>query len=276
MADPENQLVSLDKAGIRRGDTWPVRGVTLSVARGEIVTLIGPNGSGKSTTVKLALGIVSPDEGTASRARGLRVAYVPQTLAIDWTLPLSVTRFLHLTGAITEDEAKEALTATGIPQLAGAQMQTLSGGEFQRALLARAMCRKPDLLVLDEPVQGVDFNGEVALYELIAKIRDRLGCGILMVSHDLHIVMAATDRVICLNGHVCCEGSPSAVADAPAYRQLFGGRGSPAHAIYQHSHDHTHLPDGRVKHADGTITESCHPDDGHHHHHDHEEHDHAR
>ncbi len=150
-------------------------------------------------------------------------------------------------------------------------MRNLSGGEFQRALLARAICRKPDLLVLDEPVQGVDFSGEIALYDLIRRIRDDLGCGVLLISHDLHVVMAATDHVICLNGHVCCQGAPTAVASSPAYRQLFGARADATLAVYEHHHDHTHLEDGRVLHADGTITRHCHPDDGHHDHaHDHD------
>ena len=143
-------------------------------------------------------------------------------------------------------------------------MRTLSGGEFQRTLLARALARNPQLLVLDEPVQGVDFSGEIALYELIGSIRDRLGCGVLLISHDLHVVMAATDRVICLNGHVCCEGTPSAVATSDEYKKLFGERGAAAFAVYAHHHDHTHLEDGRVLHTDGTVTDHCHPDDGHH------------
>ena len=260
-------LVSLAGAGVFRDGRWLVRGVDLAVHPGEIVTLIGPNGSGKSTTAKTALGILSPDEGRAERRAGLRVGYVPQKLSIDWTLPLTVERFLALTGKVERTASMSALEATGIPHLAGAEMRNLSGGEFQRALLARAICRKPDLLVLDEPVQGVDFSGEIALYDLIGRIRDDLGCGVLLISHDLHVVMAATDHVVCLNGHVCCQGAPTAVASSPAYRQLFGARADATLAVYEHHHDHTHLEDGRVLHADGTITEHCHPDDGHHHDH---------
>lgn len=257
-------LVKLDGAGIFRNGRWLVRGVTCAVDPGEIVTLIGPNGSGKSTTAKMALGILPPDEGSAIRRQGLRIAYVPQSLAIDWTLPLSVDRFLRLTGPISKAEAATALAATGVGHLARAEVRTLSGGEFQRVLLARAIARKPDLLVLDEPVQGVDFTGEIALYDLIKSIRDRLNCGVLLISHDLHVVMAATDRVICLNGHVCCSGTPTAVASSAEYKALFGARAASTLAVYEHSHDHTHLPDGRVQHADGTITDHCHPGDGHH------------
>lgn len=257
-------LVTLRAAGVERGGTWLVRGIDLAVRPGEIVTLIGPNGSGKSTSAKLALGILSADEGQVTRRRGIRIGYVPQKVAIDWTLPLTVARLMQLTAAVPEADARQALQATGVLHLANAEVRNLSGGEFQRALLARAIARKPDLLVLDEPVQGVDFSGEIALYELIQRIRDELGCGILLVSHDLHVVMAATDQVICLNGHVCCQGTPMAVAESDEYRRLFGGRGASALAIYRHHHDHTHLPDGRVRHADGTVTEHCHPDDGHH------------
>lgn len=263
-ADAPRMLVSLSGAGLHRDGRWLVRGVDLEIREGEIVTLIGPNGSGKSTTAKLALGIHKPDEGTASRVARLKVGYVPQKVQIDWTLPLSVERFMRLTERLSADEIAQALQATGIAHLARAEVRNLSGGEFQRAMLARAIARKPGLLVLDEPVQGVDMAGEVALYELIGRIRDDLGCAILMISHDLHIVMAATDRVICLNGHVCCHGSPTAVADSEEYRRLFGPRGAPTLAVYRHHHDHTHLEDGRVLHADGTVTDHCHPEDGHH------------
>jgi zinc transport system ATP-binding protein len=267
---PQDTLVSLAGAGVRRGGRWLVRGVDLDVRSGEIVTLIGPNGSGKSTTAKTAIGVIKPDEGTVRRRAGLKVGYVPQKLAIDWTLPLTVERLMRLTGPLPRAETDQALEAVGISHLARAEVQTLSGGEFQRALLARALARKPDLLVLDEPVQGVDFSGEVALYQLIRDIRDRLGCGILLISHDLHVVMADTDTVLCLNGHVCCRGTPEAVIANPEYLRLFGARAAETLAIYRHHHDHTHLADGRVLHADGSITDHCHPEDGHHEHgHDH-------
>ena len=257
-------LVTLNSAGVFRDGRWLVRGVSCTVDAGEIVTLIGPNGSGKSTTAKMALGILKPDEGSASRRDNLKIAYVPQSLAIDWTLPLAVDRFLRLTGPISNAQAADAMAATGVSHLARAEVRTLSGGEFQRVLLARAIARKPDLMVLDEPVQGVDFTGEIALYDLIKQIRDDLHCGVLLISHDLHVVMAATDRVICLNGHVCCSGTPTAVASSPEYKALFGARAAATLAVYEHNHDHTHLPDGRVQHADGTITDHCHPGDGHH------------
>lgn len=267
-------LVSLSNVGVRRDGRWLVRGVDFSVSRGEIVTLIGPNGSGKSTSAKTAIGVLQPDEGEVTRIPSLKVGYVPQKLAIDWTLPLSVRRLMTLTGPLPERELMAALEATGIPHLAKAEVQHLSGGEFQRALLARAIARKPDLLVLDEPVQGVDFSGEIALYDLIKSIRNDSGCGILLISHDLHVVMAATDTVICLNGHVCCRGTPHSVTQSAEYVRLFGTRAAKSLAVYSHHHDHTHLPDGRVQHADGSITDHCHADDGHHDHSHGEGHDH--
>jgi zinc transport system ATP-binding protein len=258
-------LVEIAGAGVRRGDRWLVEGIDLTIRPGEIVTLIGPNGSGKSTTARLVTGVVRPDRGSVFRRPGLTIGYVPQKLAIDWTLPLTVERLMSLTARHARSDVAAALTSVGIPHLAREPVQQLSGGEFQRALLARAMLRKPDLLVLDEPVQGVDFSGEVALYELISRIRNDTGCGILMISHDLHVVMAATDTVVCLNGHVCCTGTPQTVVRSPEYLKLFGPRAAETLAIYRHDHDHTHLPDGRVLDAGH---------DGHHHDHDHH-HDHA-
>lgn len=267
MLKKPDALATLDNAGIHRSGRWLVRGVSFSVDKGEIVTLIGPNGSGKSTSAKMALGILKPDEGEVSRRPDLKVSYVPQKLTVDWTLPLTVRRFMSLTGEVSASEAEDAMAATGVSHLEQAEVRTLSGGEFQRVMLARAMARKPDLLVLDEPVQGVDFTGEISLYNLIQKIRDDLHCGILLISHDLHVVMAATDRVICLNGHVCCSGTPTVVASSAEYKALFGARAASTLAVYEHHHDHTHLPDGRVRHGDGSITDHCHPEDGHHHHH---------
>ncbi len=270
-------LISLENAGVRRSGRWLVRGVDLNVHRGEIVTLIGPNGSGKSTTVKMATGIEKPSEGRVERQPGLKIGYVPQKLSIDWTMPLTVRRLMTLTGPLAQAEMEAALEAAGIGHMQDARVAHLSGGEFQRALLARAIARKPDLLVLDEPVQGVDFSGEIALYDLIADIRRKTGCGILLISHDLHVVMAETDTVICLNGHVCCRGTPQVVSKSEEYRTLFGPKAASAIAIYAHHHDHTHLPDGKVLHADGSVTDHCYPEDGHHHHHDghNHSHDHA-
>lgn len=260
----EKPLVRLTNAGVYRDGRWLVRGVDFSLSKGEIVTLIGPNGSGKSTTAKIVLNIFKPDEGSLVSHSELLVGYVPQKVEIDWTLPLTVERFMTITSKLSSAEIDKNLELTSVLNLKNSQVRNLSGGELQRVLLARAISRKPNLLVLDEPVQGVDFSGEISMYELISDIRDELGCGILLISHDLHVVMAATDRVICLNGHICCQGTPGAVAETPEYKNLFGERAVGALAVYQHAHDHQHLPDGTVRHADGSITQHCHPNDGHH------------
>ena len=236
MAEP---LIELDRVGVRGGERWLVRDVSLSVGRREIVTLIGPNGSGKSTTVRAALGLVPPDEGSVRRSGGLTVGYVPQSIGRGDELPMDVTRLMRLTGRLSDDDVDAALERVGASDLRRARVAELSGGERQRVLLARAIARRPDLLVLDEPVQGVDIAGEALLYGLIDAIRTELGCGVLLVSHDLHVVMARTTRVVCLNGHVCCEGTPDAVLASPAYAHLFGSRGE-THALYRHHHDHAH------------------------------------
>nr|BAM75593.1 hypothetical zinc ABC transporter, ATP binding protein [uncultured microorganism] len=258
MNGPDNSpLLELRDAGVRAPDgRWLIRHVSLSVRRGEIVTLIGPNGGGKTTTIRAALGILPLTEGDVRRAPGLRVGYVPQKLALDPALPMTVARFMRLTCPATEAEVTRALEETGVCARMNAQVAGLSGGELQRVLIARAILRKPDLLVLDEPVQGVDFAGEAALYELIGSIRERLGCGVLLVSHDLHFVMAGTDRVVCINGHVCCSGHPHAVTKTPEYAELFGPAALERLAAYTHHHDHVHAPDGHV-----CGTEDCGCDD---------------
>ena len=242
----DNILVKLKNVGFRIKNKWLVQSVSFQVEKGKIVTLIGPNGSGKSTTAKIALGIFKKIEGEVEKYTN-KVGYVPQKISIDWTLPLRVSDFMVLTENIKNEDIDEALSLTGVIHLKNKNLGSLSGGEFQRVLLARAISKKPELLVLDEPVQGVDFTGEIALYELIKKISDELNCGILLISHDLHTVMSATDHVVCLNGHVCCSGSPIDVARNNEYKALFGEQASKTLAIYEHKHDHTHSNDGEIK-----------------------------
>ena len=246
MSTNQNILVKLKEAGFRINDKWLVKGVTLQIEKGKIITLIGPNGSGKSTTAKIALGIYKNIEGQVEKFTN-NIGYVPQKISIDWTLPLRVKDFMLLTDSLKDDALDEALTLTGVKHLKDKNLGNLSGGEFQRVLLARAISKKPDLLVLDEPVQGVDFTGEIALYELIKKISEKLNCGILLISHDLHTVMTATDHVVCLNGHVCCSGSPKDVARNNEYKALFGEQASQTLSVYEHKHDHEHSNDGEIK-----------------------------
>ena len=238
-------LVKVSNAGLYKDGKWLVKGVNLNITKGKIVTLIGPNGSGKTTTAKIALGLYKNIEGNVERLTN-KIAYVPQKVLIDWTLPVRVIDFMVLTQDLQEKEINDALSLTGVEHLKNNNLRELSGGEFQRVLLARAIAKKPDLLVLDEPVQGVDFTGEVELYALIKKISETLKCGILLISHDLHVVMSATDYVVCLNGHVCCSGTPVDVAQNKEYKELFGEKSSQLLSLYEHEHDHVHTSDGNI------------------------------
>ena len=243
--DQKKLLVKLENAGVFRSSKWLVRGISLEINQGQIVTLIGPNGSGKTTTAKMILNIMNTDEGLV-KGNANKMAYVPQKINIDWTMPLRVIDFMKITSSLNNTQITESLVMTGVDKLLYNQIHSLSGGEFQRVLIARAIAKKPDLLVLDEPVQGVDFNGEIALYNLIKEISVNLNCGILLISHDMHFVMSTTDHVICLNGHICCSGSPSNVVKNPEYIKLFGQHNSETLAYYQHQHDHSHNHDGSI------------------------------
>ena len=240
--------IQLTNAGLKRQGKWLVRGIDLTLQAGQILTLIGPNGAGKSSTVKMALGLEKLSEGTCTRDKNLRIGYVPQRLQLDWTMPISVDRFMALTPGVAAEALEQSLARVGLSAKSSHPIADLSGGEFQRMLIARAIARRPNVLVLDEPTQGIDVAGEAQIYELIQNVRDELNCGVLLISHDLHLVMAATDTVLCLNGHLCCHGSPSSVIENPEYQALFGSDAAGL-AMYDHHHNHTHLPDGQIKHG---------------------------
>jgi len=245
--NPLNEtLVEARGIGIRFNGRQVLDQVDLSVYPREIVTLIGPNGAGKTTLVRIILGLLKPDQGKVKRHKGLRIGYMPQRLTLSANLPLTVKRFLGLAQVSHITQLKQVAAELEIERLLESQMITLSGGETQRVLLARALLRNPQLLVLDEPVQGVDVTGQAELYGLISRIRNSHDCGVLMISHDLHLVMAATDRVFCLNQHVCCSGHPEAVSKHPAYLELFGSPASAKLALYTHHHDHRHDIHGNV------------------------------
>ncbi|SLN28279.1 Zinc import ATP-binding protein ZnuC [Roseovarius gaetbuli] len=234
------RLIETRDLNMRLGGNVVLEGVNLSITRGEIVTIVGPNGSGKSTLLRAIIGALAPTSGAITRAPGLRIGYVPQKLHIDPTLPLTVTRFLGLPRRHPASDLRAALEQAGLPDLRDHQMADLSGGQFQRVLLARALMEKPDLLILDEATQGLDQPGSAAFYRRIEEVRQSLGCAVLMVSHELHVVMSASDRVICLNGHICCEGRPEVVAQAEEYRAIFGRGTQGALALYRHEHNHDH------------------------------------
>jgi zinc transport system ATP-binding protein len=244
MAEAPPPLVEARGITLRAGRSELLRAVDLEIRPREVVSLIGPNGAGKTTLIRVLLGLLRPSAGRVARRPGLVIGYVPQRISLDPVLPLTVGRFLTIGRrgvGITS-----VLTAVGAGHLARASIHELSGGELQRVVLARALVRDPGLLILDEPAQGVDFNGQLELYQLIERIRDERGCGVLLVSHDLHVVMGATDRVICLNRHVCCSGAPETVTRHPEYLGLFGPRAAASLAIYAHDHDHAHDLAGEV------------------------------
>jgi zinc transport system ATP-binding protein len=251
-------LISVSDLTVRFGEAATLDRVNLAVQPGEIVTVIGPNGAGKTTLLRVMLGLTEADSGQVDRRGKLRIGYMPQSIAIDETLPLTVRRFLDLGGRVGKGRRREVLEDVGVRHLLAQPLQRISGGEMQRVLLARALLRDPELLVLDEPAQGLDVVGQADLYELIGQLRGRLGCGVLMVSHDLHLVMAAADRVVCLNHHVCCTGAPHDVAEHPEYLALFPETPVATLGIYTHHHDHSHAVTGEVVDA-----------------HDHAGHDHA-
>ena len=247
-------LIKAENLGIYGQTHWRVRGVNMQISKGEIVTMIGPNGSGKSTTAKALLGIIKADEGVVHRKKDLKIGYVPQSLTISRDVPMSLERFLQLTQSHSASDIADILALVGLSKMEKKPLSALSGGQLQRALIARTLLLKPELMVLDEPVQGIDFAGEIALYELIEEIRNSLQCGMLLISHDLHIVMSRTDRVLCMNGHICCEGAPASVMENEAYISLFGPKASEFLALYHHDHNHDH---------------DAHHHDHHHHHHSH-------
>lgn len=246
-------LLQVEAVSLARSGQSVLTGVSLAVRPGRIVTIVGPNGAGKSTLVKVALGLIAPDSGRVTRAAGLRIGYVPQRLSVEPALPLSVRRFLAMAEPRASGaEVSAVLERVGAGHVLARQVGDLSGGELQRTMLARALLRRPALLALDEPVGGVDMTGQAEIYDLIGTLAREQGTGVLLVSHDLHVVMAATDEVVCLNNHVCCAGHPEAVSRHPEYLALFGPRVAASLAVYTHVHDHAHRPDGTVEPQSGT------------------------
>ena len=237
---PEAKLLELTDICLTLGQREVLHQVCLQVGRGEILTVVGPNGAGKTTLLRVALGLQAPNSGSLYLEPGARIGYMPQRLHLDATFPLSVRRFLAMAAPVSASDLASSLQRVGAGHVLHAPLHSLSGGETQRVLLARTLLRQPDLLVLDEPVQGVDVHGQVELYRLIAEVRDERDCGILMVSHDLHLVMAATDRVVCLNRHICCSGAPETVTSDPAYLEMFGPPGIRDLAVYSHDREHRH------------------------------------
>ncbi|WP_162046830.1 zinc ABC transporter ATP-binding protein ZnuC [Vibrio taketomensis] len=257
-------VIELSNINVQFDGRQVLDNVSLKINKGEIITLVGPNGAGKSTLVKVLLGLQKKFSGKITKPKQLKIGYVPQKLKLNETLPLDVSRFLHLAGHFSQQEIQDALALTGAQHLLNSDMHALSGGETQRVLLARALLQRPDLLVLDEPAQGVDVQGQIDLYDLIDTIRHRFGCAVFMVSHDLHLVMAKTDHVICLHHHICCSGEPATITQHPKYIALFGQTRQETLAFYHHQHNHHHhdLSGQPVGGDVSSCSSHCH---GHHH-----------
>lgn len=246
MTHSHEPLIKLEGINLHFGRNHVLQDISTELHKGCITTLIGPNGAGKTSLVRVVLGLTKPTSGKIWQENDLRIGYMPQKLQIDQTFPLTVERFLKTARSCSRTQMLEALKDVGAESLFTQSIHNLSGGEMQRVLLARALLRDPQLLVLDEPVQGVDINGQLELYNLISRIRDERGCGVLMVSHDLHLVMASTDHVVCINHHVCCSGHPEHVTNDPSFTELFGVQGGEQLAVYSHHHNHRHNEHGDI------------------------------
>ena len=233
-------LITVENLSVKYGTNFVLKKINLEIKSGEIVTIVSPNGSGKTSLIKAIIGAVHPADGKINLKSNLKIGYIPQRLNFDTTLPITVKRFMTLTEKVDKNTYISALETAGVPQILKSQMSSLSGGQFQRVLLARALIGAPEILILDEATQGLDQPGSAAFYRQIEQVRQNTGCAVLMISHDLHVVMSTSDRVVCLNGHVCCEGTPSAVVSTPEYQELFGAGTEGALALYRHDHDHIH------------------------------------
>ena len=263
MTPHQTSLLSASGISYRIAGRQILQDISLEVWPDKILTLIGPNGAGKTTLIRLLLGLSPLQTGAVRRAPGLRIGYVPQRVNIEDTMPLRVRDFLRLGGKYSAAAMQQALTEVDAASVFESPIQKISGGELQRVLLARALLKNPELLVLDEPAQGVDVVGQQALYNLISAIREKHHCAVLMVSHDLHLVMAATDTVVCLNSHVCCTGHPQDVSEHPEYLRMFGNT-LEGLAVYEHHHDHAHDIHGDVIDAQGCDHEHPHVHDHEH------------
>lgn len=240
-------IVSIKNVFVNFNQQNILNNISFDIKMGKIITLLGPNGAGKSTLVKLVLGLITPTQGNITWKKNLTIGYVPQNLQLDRTLPLSVKRFMKLNENVDDFSIEKILHRVNASRLLNKTMHQLSGGEMQRVLLAQALIKRPELLILDEPTQGVDVNGQIALYNLIANAKNEFNCAVLMVSHDLHLVMAKTDEVICLNKHICCSGTPALVSNDPEFIALFGQNAANQFAIYKHHHSQQRSYQGKIQ-----------------------------
>ena len=240
MSIENNILVKLNEVGIKQNDKWLVRGVSLEVKNNDFITIVGPNGAGKSVLLECLMGTFIPNSGSIKRKKNISMGYIPQNFNLEKSMPISVKRFLNLNKKFLQVNLDRAIEETGILSILNSNLATLSGGELQKVLLARSLLSNPELLILDEPAQNLDIKSQLNFYNLLNEIFENRNLSILMVSHDLHMVMASTRKVICLFNHICCSGEPQKVAKDPEFINLFGNDMAKMMSVYQHTHDHTH------------------------------------
>ncbi|SMB90116.1 zinc transport system ATP-binding protein [Pasteurella testudinis DSM 23072] len=254
----QQALIELKNISVNFDSKTVLNNINLKLYPNSVTTIVGPNGGGKSTLLKVLLKLIPPTHGSVTAKTKLRIGYVPQKIHLDPTLPLTVKKFLSLKQNLQAEQLNEILQRLSIQRLADNSMHKLSGGEMQRVLLARALLNQPELLVLDEPVQGVDLSGQAELYQLINESKNRLNCAVLMVSHDLHLVMANTDQVLCINQHLCCAGTPETVSEHPDFIHYFGDQFAQNFALYTHHHNHKHNLHGDVCCSAESAASDCH------------------
>ncbi|MDM5148196.1 ATP-binding cassette domain-containing protein [Candidatus Persebacteraceae bacterium Df01] len=240
MLPPPDTLICADNISFSRGGVNILNHVSVTVNRHDFITIIGPNGAGKSTLLKCLAGLTNPNSGTVNRIKPLKIGYVPQRLMVDRAMPITTRHFITLHKRATADDIERTTMETGIQHILNQPLQSLSSGELQRALMTRALLNTPDLLILDEPAQNLDVAGQLAFYKLLEKIYHDWHIAILMVSHDLHLVMSCTRRVLCLYHHVCCSGEPQTITQDPEFVSLFGADMAHMMAVYHHTHNHRH------------------------------------
>lgn len=233
-------LIQFDKVSLEANGQHIVQDITFEIKKPEIITLLGPNGAGKTSLVRLLVGLESPTQGSITRHPNLCIGYVPQQLSLKKSLPLTALRFLQAGKKSSEQQIKDALRLAQAEHLIHKSVQILSGGERQKLLLARALLGAPDLLVLDEPMQGIDLHGQEELYSLLYDLQRQQDISIFLVSHDLHIVMSESNHIMCLNKHLCCSGSSEEIQSNPEFLKMFGLESAAHLAIYTHRHDHHH------------------------------------
>ena len=233
-------LISAHNISLSHRGKLVLDNVSFELKAGEFITLIGPNGAGKSSLIKVLLGLIKADSGDIKRSGDIRLGYTPQTFSPNPFIPISVIGFLNLNQKVAQNFLHETALLTGIEGLLDSPLKSLSGGELQRVLLARALLNKPNVLILDEPAQNLDVNGQMHLYKLIQDIHQQQGCAVLMVSHDLHRVMKESTQVLCLYRHICCMGQPETIIKDSQFNDLFADQMDELMATYEHHHNHCH------------------------------------